>query len=661
MCGIFGIAGDGALEGQLRRSVATIAHRGPDGGGFFLAPGIGLGHRRLSIIDLEGGSQPMFNEDGTKAVVFNGEIYNFQELREELLCRGHRFATRSDTETILHAYEEWGEACVERMAGMFAFAIWDEREKSLFLARDRLGIKPLFIADYGGKFYFASEIKAILADPAFVREMDYAAIASYFSLSYIPAPLTVFHNIRKLLPGHTLTWRNGAATVRKYWDIRFIPDRERSEASTIEELIALLSEAVRGHMISDVPIGAFLSGGVDSSAGVALMSIFSDRPVNTFCIGFGGSAGSYLDERGYARMVAERYGTRHREHEVEPAVSGLVETMVRAFDEPFADDSAIPSYYVCGIARRDVTVALSGLGGDEAFAGYERYLGMKLRRAYRKLPAFFREQMIRRAVEALSETPGGHYTVNHMKRFVRSASFPADQSYYGCLNILGDRIEDAFFSDPETFRPHLRACRDMISGYFNSDCASGGEDDLDRAFYCDMKTYLPEDILAVTDRMSMHHALEVRVPYLDHKFLEFCATIPPELKIKGLAKKHLLKKAVAPLLPNEVLSHRKQGFVGPMAMWLKKDLKSYAQTTLSKENLAKHGIINYRTMQQVMDEHFSGREIHDTLIWATIMFQKWFDLYIEQSCSPSSSSFARPVKEELRSDNAGGNRVQKDP
>jgi asparagine synthase (glutamine-hydrolysing) len=631
MCGIFGIVGDAPLEAQLRRSLATLSHRGPDGSGIFVSPGVGLGHRRLSIIDLEGGTQPMFNEDRTKCVVFNGEIYNFPELRNELRAKGHRFTTRSDTETILHAYEEWGEACVERMAGMFAFAIWDEREKALFLARDRLGIKPLFVADYGGRFYFASEIKAILADPAFPRDMDYTGVACYFSLSYIPAPLTVFRRIRKLLPGHTLTLRDGRARTRKYWDIHYIPNRDRSEASTIEELMALLGHAVQSHLISDVPIGAFLSGGVDSSTGVALMSRFSTQPVNTFCIGFGGSTGSYLDERGYARMVAERYRTNHREHEVEPAVASLIDTMVRAFDEPFADDSAIPSYFVCGVARQDVTVALSGLGGDEAFAGYERYLGMKLRRAYRKIPAFLRENMIRQAVEALSEAPGGHYTVNHMKRFVRSASLQPDQSYYGCLSILNDRIEGAFFSDPAAFRPHLQACRDMISGYFNSDCVSGAEDSLDRAFYCDIKTYLPEDILAVTDRMSMHHALEVRVPFLDHKFLEFCATVPPELKIKGLAKKHLLKKAVAPLLPKEVLYHRKQGFVGPMTMWLKNDLKSYTLEALSKENLDKHGIINYRTIRQVMDEHFSGREIHDTLIWAALMFQKWFDLYIEQA------------------------------
>ncbi len=631
MCGIFGIAGDAPLDGRLERSLATLAHRGPDAGGTFVRPGIGLGHRRLSIIDLEGGVQPMFNEDGSKAVVFNGEIYNFPELRDELIAKGHCFATRSDTETILHAYEEWGERCVERMAGMFAFALWDEREKTLFLARDRLGIKPLFIADYGGAFYFASEMKAILANPSFPRELDDSGIASYFSLSYIPAPLTVFRHIRKLLPGHTLTWRDGRASVRKYWDIRFAPDRERSEASTMEEMMELLGASVKSHLISDVPIGAFLSGGVDSSAGVALMSAFSKQPVNTFCIGFGGNTGGYLDERGYARMVAQRYGTNHREHEVEPTVSGLLDTVVRAFDEPFADDSAIPSYYVCGLARRDVTVALSGLGGDEAFAGYERYLGMKLRRAYRKIPAFVREQMIRRTVEAFSETSGGHYTVNHMKRFVRSASFSADQSYYGYLSILDPRIEATFFSNPGAFRPHLQACRDTISGYFNSDCASGGEDDIDRAFYCDMKTYLPEDILAVTDRMSMHHALEVRVPYLDHKFLEFCATIPSAMKIRGLAKKHLLKKAVAPLLPREILTHRKQGFVGPMTMWLRNDLKSYAEAVLSKENLEKHGIISHTAMRRVMDEHFAGKEIHDTLIWAAIVFQKWFDLYIDRT------------------------------
>jgi asparagine synthase (glutamine-hydrolysing) len=631
MCGIYGIVGPKIDQEKVKRATHTLAHRGPDEVGFFFGKTVGLGHRRLSITDLSTGRQPIFNEDGSKCIIHNGEIYNFMELRELLEAKGHEFTTRSDSETILHAYEEWGEACVERLRGMFAFAVWDERSRTLFLARDRVGVNPLFYAEYGGKFFFASEMKAILAEEGFPRSLDQTALASYFTLSYIPAPYTIFSHIRKLLPGHTLTYREGKARIRKFWDLECRPDRGKSEARFIEEFMALLEEAVKIRLISDVPLGAFLSGGIDSSTVVALMSKVSRDPVNTFCMGFGGNVGGYLDERGYARQVAERYATNHREHEVTPDPEGLIRKIVTAFDEPFADDSAIPSYFVCRMARENVTVALSGLGGDEVFAGYERYLGLMLSRAYRKIPASIREHGIRKIIESLGERRDGHYTVNHMKRFVRSGSLPPDQCYFGYLSILNPVIRESLFTDAASFRGHAEGCRDLALSHFNSSQVAEKEDLLARAFYCDLKTYLPEDILAVTDRMSMLSALETRAPFIDHKFLEFCATIPSEMKIQWYTKKYLLKKAVKPLLPKDILTHRKQGFVGPMAQWLKNDLRAFTQETLTEKNLGRHGLFHYPTVQRALDEHYAGREIHDTLIWSLLIFQTWYEAYMENS------------------------------
>lgn len=627
MCGIFGIASLNLNKFPLKELTDTLSHRGPDDAGYYLDENVGLGHRRLSIIDLEGGHQPVFNEDSSKCIIFNGEIYNFPELREKLIVAGHKFSTRSDTETILHAYEEWGEQCVEHLRGMFAFAIWDKVKKKLFIARDRLGIKPLFYAEHHGKFYFASEMKTILADKEFPRDMDEMALVSYFTLSYIPAPLTIFSKIRKLLPGHTLTWQDNSIRINKYWDIYFIPDKGKSEDGFIRGFMDIFQESVKSHLISDVPLGAFLSGGVDSSAVVAMMSNGASSRVNTFCIGFGGNTGGYLDERIYAKMVAERYNTNHHEYEVIPNPDGLLDKIVRAFDEPFADDSTIPSYFVCKIARENVTVALSGLGGDELFAGYERYLGFRLRSLYNKFPFFLRENLVSQFIENLPERADGHYTVNHMKRFVRSASLPADESYLGYVSLLTKEQRNTFFSDTAKFNNHLDSCTELLTGYFNSPNVTGDCNSLDRAFYFDIKTYLPEDILALTDRISMQHSLEVRVPFLDHKLVEFCSTIPSEIKMKWFKKKYLLKKAVADLLPKEVINHRKQGFVGPTSRWLQTDLKPYVLDALSERNLKKHGLFNQSTVNHLLEEHFTGKEIHDKLIWALLVFQKWFDMY----------------------------------
>jgi asparagine synthase (glutamine-hydrolysing) len=378
--------------------------------------------------------------------------------------------------------------------------------------------------------------------------------------------------------------------------------------------------------VSDVPLGAFLSGGIDSSAVVAFMTACDEGRVNTFSIGFGGDRGGYLDERRYARQVALRYATNHKEYEVEPEAAGIVDRIVRAFDEPFADDSAIPSWYVCKLARENVTVALSGLGGDEAFAGYERYLGFRLRGLYGRLPGFLRTSVLAPLVGSLSERKDGHYTVNHMKRFVRSAGLPPDLAWFGYVSRLDTRLQQTLFVDPGRFAPAFEACRDLVLGHFNSPVVDGGPGSLNRALYCDIKTYLPDDILTVTDRMSMQHSLEVRVPFVDHEILEFCATIPPELKMKWAQKKYLLKKAVAPLLPRQVIDHRKQGFTGPMARWLRTDLRPFVLATLSERNLEDHGLFNPATVRRIVDEHFSGAELHDALIWSLLVYQRWHEL-----------------------------------
>lgn len=632
MCGIYGILSmAGHLDGNLfgvPNDNQVLKHRGPDAHGHFLDNYIYLGHRRLSIIDLESGDQPIFNEDSTKCLIFNGEIYNYQEIRYQLIRKGHFFTTNSDSEVIIHAYEEWGEKCLESFRGMFAFAIWDMAERKLFLARDRLGIKPLFYAIYENTFYFASEMKAIIKYRDFPREIDFDGLASYFTLSYIPAPFTIFKRIGKLPPGHKLIVKGGEVSIKQYWDISFSPDYSKSEGYFIDGFMGRLEEAVKLRLISDVPVGAFLSGGVDSGTIVALMSKLSSEPVRTFCMGFGGNIGGYIDERRYARQVANIFKTIHLEHEILPDVRDIMEDIARSFDEPFADPSTIPSYYVCKTAREGVKVALSGLGGDEAFGGYERYLGFKLSFLYNRLPIFLKENIIKAIIDRLPERADGHYTINHLKRFVRSASLPQDIRYLSFSSMLGKPRKETLFSEPHKYRDNFLNCQELFLRHFN---APNALDPIDRIFYCDIKTYLPEDILACTDRMSMWHSLEVRVPFLDHKFLEFCATIPNEMKIRYWEKKHLLKKALKGLLPAEVLRHRKQGFVGPMSHWLSNDLNSYVREILSDKNLDKHGLLDKNTLNTILDEHFGRVEMNDKLIWALIQFQVWYNLYMEGS------------------------------
>jgi asparagine synthase (glutamine-hydrolysing) len=631
MCGIAGILFDDTAPPHARAAIegmtTALTHRGPDESGYHVDARAALGHRRLSIIDLKTGQQPMYNEDHTICVVFNGEIYNFQEVRERLLAEGHVFRTNSDTETIVHAYESWGERCVERFRGMFAFAIRDLRHDRLFLARDRFGKKPLFYASYNGKFVFASEMKAILTDPAFARQIDEEALAAYFMFSYIPAPLTIFRGIRKLLPGHVLTVEQGRVRETQYWDVTFAPDRKRTEADFIEEFTHRMTDAVSMRLISEVPLGAFLSGGVDSSAVVAFMAKASADPVNTFTIGFSGGTDAFDDERKYARMVASRYQTNHREFEVHPEVAGLVEKIVRSFDEPFADDSTIPSYFVCQIAREHVTVALSGLGGDEAFCGYERYLGFYVSQWYNRVPGLLRSKLIGPLVDRLPEGASGGTRVNHIKRFVRSATEDEGRRYLGFVLKIGPGYRDRLFGENATqYHAAGMAAEERFLNHYRG---APAEDALDRVFYCDVKTYLPDDILALTDRLSMCHSLEIRVPFLDHELFEFSATIPSEMKLKWLRKKYVLKKALRDVLPAPILTHKKQGFVGPMSSWLRGALRQYVLDVLAPHRLARHGLLNEHTVARILSDHFGGRETNDTLIWSLVVFQTWYDLYMD--------------------------------
>jgi asparagine synthase (glutamine-hydrolysing) len=630
MCGIAGLycaERSDALNGDIQRMTERLAHRGPDDHGFYVGAKMALGHRRLSIIDLKNGRQPIFNEDKSKCIIFNGEIFNYKDIKRALENEGHKFSTNTDTETILHAYEEWGEGCLERLRGMFAFCISDLRNETMFLARDRFGIKPLFYAQYGGKFVFASEIKSILIDPVFKRAVDPEAVAAYFMFSYIPTPLTIFDKIKKLPPGHSLLVKNGVVSIKKYWDLQFIPNNRTKEKDFVAGFMERLKEAVRIRLMSEVPLGAFLSGGIDSSAVVALMSAEISTPVNTFTIGFGGDIAGFDDERKYARLVANRYRTTHTEYEVLPNIGGVIEKIVEAFDEPFADDGAVPSYFISELARKHVTVALSGLGGDEAFCGYERYLGFYLGAVYNKLPSGIRNFILPKVVDKIPDNLYGGHLINHLKRFVRSTSSNDAERYLGYISKIDPTNWESFFSESgRMIMEAADAAKTRFMTYFHSDNA---EDPLNKVLYCDIKTYLADDILACTDRMSMCHSLEVRVPFLDHQLMEYCATIPVNMKLKWFQKKYLLKNALASYLPQRVIRHKKQGFVAPMARWLQTDLRTFTSRKLSPVNLGKRGWLSSKTVKNILEGHYSGRETNDSLIWSMLIFQAWADRYLD--------------------------------
>jgi len=621
MCGIAGILelqGRGAVDPALLEAMnAAQYHRGPDDGGVHTEPGLGLGHRRLAILDLSpAGHQPLFNAEGTVGVVFNGEIYNFRELQAELEGLGYAFRSRCDTEVIVHAWSAWGARCVERLRGMFAFGLWDRPRQTLFLARDRLGIKPLHYTRLGdGRLAFASELKALSGLPGFSRQLEPQAVEAFFAFGYVPDPETVFRGTRKLAPGHTLTLRRGEPVPepRAYWDVPFGEARAESEQDAQAELIERLAQAVRIRQVADVPLGAFLSGGVDSSAVVAMMARSGDGPVRTNSIAFGEPG---FDEADYAEAVARHCRADHRVRRVDPDDFSLLDRLGAVYDEPFADSSAIPTYRVCELARERVTVALSGDGGDETFAGYRRYrwhVQEELLR--RRLPAALRRPLFGALARAYPK-------LNRAPRFLRAkATFQA---------LAMDSL-DAYLDSVAVVKAPIRArlfsprFRSELQGYDAAEvlrrhARNAPDHPLQRAQYLDLKTYLPGDILTKVDRASMAHSLEVRVPILDHELLGWAAGLSPEQTLRGGQGKYVLKQALRPYLPEDVLFRPKMGFAVPLAAWFRGPLRDRVRHALLGPELLDTGLFAPEEVRRLVDQHQAGRWDHSAPLWALLTF-----------------------------------------
>jgi asparagine synthase (glutamine-hydrolysing) len=632
MCGIAGMCGPetnmSAAETRdvLARMCRVIEHRGPDDEGFYVDGGTALGMRRLSIIDLFTGHQPITNEDGSLWIVFNGEVYNFREIREGLVARGHVFQSNTDTEVILHLYEERGEDCVEPLRGMFAFAIWDARDRSLFLARDRVGVKPLHYTLAGGTLVFASEIKSLLQHPAVRREVNAEAISDFLSFGYVPDPASAFAGVAKLPAGHTLTFKDGKVTTRRYWDFQYADGGargpERDERYYTERLLGLLDESIKLRLVSDVPLGAFLSGGIDSSAVVAMMARHMGRPVKTFSIGFSESS---FDELHYARIAARHFNSDHHEFVVTPDVCKIVEEVVWHHDEPFADVSSIPTYIVSKMAREHVKVVLSGDGGDELFAGYERYVIDRSRERFARIPRFVRKNVMLKVSSALPRAAYG-------KNFLRNIALDAGERYIDSLSLLNRQSKRELISGE--FKRSLGA-HDSSDQFERLLAASNSAVQINRLLYLDSKTYLPGDILTKVDRMSMAHSIEAREPLLDHKLIEFVQTIPAPLKLRGLETKHVLKRALEGLVPREIINRPKQGFGVPINKWLNNDLRELLSDTLTDRRTRQRGYFDAGAVDALLDEHRRGRRDHALQLWGLLTLELWHRAFIDRR--PESS------------------------
>ena len=645
MCGITGIF-DTRGRREIDRAVLTRMneaqhHRGPDEGGLHVEPGVGLGHRRLSIIDLSTGQQPLYNEDGSVCVVFNGEIYNYLELIPELQALGHVFHTRSDTEVIVHAWEAWGEASVKRFRGMFAFALWDRNREILFLARDRLGVKPLHYALLpDGTLLFGSELKSLLAHGGLRKDIDPLAVEEYFALGYVAEPRTIFMQARKLPPASTLVIKRGEGVgePREYWDVNFTVDSRIGEAQAREELTERLKESIRLRLMSEVPLGAFLSGGVDSSAVVALMAGLSADPVNTCSIAFTDPA---FNESEFAKKVAERYKTTHYVDVVESEDFDLIDTLACLYDEPYADSSAIPTYRVCQLARRHVTVALSGDGGDESFGGYRRYrLHMMEERMRSVLPLGMRRPMFGLLGRFYPKADWAPRFLRAKTTFEGMARTPVE-AYFHSVSILRGPMRDKLFSD--------RFKRE-IAGYdaqqvFDRHAARAGTDDpLALIQYLDLKTYLVGDINTKVDRASMAHSLEVREPLMDHQLIEWLASLPSSFKLRGQEGKYLLKKTMEPLLPEEVLYRPKMGFAVPLARWFRGPLKERVRDAMLGSRLADTGWFNHAYLEHLVDAHQSGARDYSASLWTLLMFEAFLRNVLDgTSVEMPGAQLASPV------------------
>ncbi|PPD51178.1 MAG: asparagine synthetase B [Methylobacter sp.] len=622
MCGIVGIF-DLQAKREINRDLLSRMnesqfHRGPNEGGIHIEAGLGFGHRRLSIIDLSSGQQPMVSQDNNVVLTFNGEIYNFMDLRKELEGLGYHFQTHCDTEVILYAWQAWGEACVDRFRGMFAFAIWDRPQQTLFLARDRLGVKPLYYAQLGnGQFIFSSELKALKEHPGLPRELDPSAIEDYFGFGYVPDPKTIYKNVYKLEPGFCLTLKHGQNQYqpRQYWNVKFAVGAPRSEQEIGEELIGRFREAVKIRMVADVPLGAFLSGGVDSSAVVAMMAGLSPDPVNTCSISFGDPA---YNESKFAAQIAGRYHTAHRVEQVDPDDFSLIDQLAGLYDEPYADSSALPTYRVCELAKKQVTVVLSGDGGDENLAGYRRHRWHTYEEQMRSwLPDSIRKPVfgtLGRAYPKADWAP----KIFRAKSTLESIGRDSVEGYFHSVSVMSNELRGKLFSAQfkrdlqgyqavEVFRRHLRN--------------APTDNPLSQVQYLDIKTYLPGDILTKVDRASMAHALEVRVPLLDHQLVEWLAGIQPELKLKGREGKYIFKKALEDYLPDDILYRPKMGFGVPLNAWFKGPLKDKVRDALLGANMNQGGWFEPAVLEQIVVQHQNGLRDYSAPIWSLLMFE----------------------------------------
>ncbi|HVQ55695.1 MAG TPA: asparagine synthase (glutamine-hydrolyzing) [Pyrinomonadaceae bacterium] len=629
MCGITGYVTNNSLPAErevLQAMNCAIAHRGPDDDGFYIKENVGLAMRRLSIIDLASGKQPIRNADGTKWIVYNGEIYNYQELRRDLEANGHKLYTNSDTEAIVHLYDVYGPECLHFLRGMFALAIWDENDRSLFLARDRVGKKPLLYSHQAdGTLIFGSEFQALLKHPAISREVDFEAIDAYLSYLCVPAPKTAFKQIRKLEPGHWLLWKDGKIETKRYWRPDFSKKIKISEREAIEETTRLLRESTRLRMISEVPLGAFLSGGVDSSTVVALMAQESSQPVKTFSIGFEEQDFSELK---YAKRVAEHVGAEYNEFIVRPNAMEVLPTLVEHYGEPYADSSAIPTYYVSKETRKHVTVALNGDGGDESFAGYERYAAMRFAEKYYRLPRNLRRVLVEMPAALIPTSELRRSRLRDGKRFIQAAGLPRIERYFRWSSTFhaAEKLEVA----TDDFR-NLAENADAIGVLDKWFAAANGSSIIDATLLTDLMTYLPNDLLVKVDIASMANSLEARSPFLDHKVIEFAASLPENQKMRGMQTKYLLKKVAAQLVPKDVVYRRKMGFGVPIGRWLRNEMRPFLHEVLLSDRSMKRGIIKPEALRQYVQEHTQSKRDHSYKLWTLLMLELWFQRFIDQN------------------------------
>jgi asparagine synthase (glutamine-hydrolysing) len=629
MCGITGVAGSLRTDRHtLHQMNDALHHRGPDGDGFYWDDHVGLAMRRLAIIDVEGGNQPIFNEDHSVCVVFNGEIYNFIDLRKSLEQKGHRFATDSDTEAVVHAYEEYGPECVEHLWGMFALAVWDTRQQLLLLARDRLGKKPLVYhhaAD--GGLAFASELRALLHHPGVPRDESPRAIDDYLTYLYVPAPTTAYRDIKKLPPAHRLVWRADRISVEPYWQVRFGDKRSLSEEEALDHFGELLRDAVRRRLIADVPLGAFLSGGMDSSSVVAEMAQLSSTPVKTFSIGFGERD---FDELAYAREVAERFGTDHHELIVDARAEKILPTLVEHYGEPYADSSAVPSYYVSQMTRQHVTVALNGDGGDELLAGYERHWAARIAARYDTIPRFVRHGLIRPLIPLVPEPRQRRAFLRRAKRFMAAAHLPLLDRYLHWVGCYTPPQKLGLYSDD-----FIHELRGNDSGHWLSEALAPEPhlDPVDAVQRADTLLYLPQDCLVKIDIASMANSLEARSPFLDHRLVEFCASLPSSFKLRGRTSKWLLRRLMRDRLPPAILARPKMGFGVPVGQWLRTDLRPLLYDTILSDRALARGYFRPQAVRALVDEHLGERADRTPHIWSLLMLELWFRQFVDAPVS----------------------------